>query len=50
MASWYGMGSSDMLEVARMSLHVAQMTSQKGMCACFDAVTANAAKVLRGFM
>ena len=30
MDPWYGMGSGDMLEVAHMGLHVAQMTSQKG--------------------
>ena len=42
----YGMGSGDMLEVAHMGLHVAQMTSQKGIRACFDAVTTNAAKVM----
>jgi cytosine deaminase len=29
-----------------MGLHVAQMTSQAGMQACFDAVTVNAARVL----
>ena len=46
MDPWYGMGSGDMLEVAHMGLHVAQMTSQKGMRACFDAVTVNAAKVM----
>ncbi|MDB5896424.1 MAG: N-isopropylammelide isopropylaminohydrolase [Ramlibacter sp.] len=46
MDPWYGMGSGDMLEVAHMGLHVAQMTSQKGVRACFDAVTTNAAKVM----
>ena len=46
MDPWYGMGCGDMLEVAHMGLHVAQMTSQKGIRACFDAVTANAAKVM----
>lgn len=46
MDPWYGMGSGDMLEVAHMGLHVAQMTSQQGIRRCFDAVTANAAKVL----
>ncbi|MBC7376095.1 MAG: amidohydrolase family protein [Burkholderiaceae bacterium] len=46
MDPWYGMGSADMLEVAHMGLHVAQMTSQKGIRACFDAVTTNAAKVM----
>jgi cytosine/creatinine deaminase len=46
MDPWYGMGSGDMLEVAHMGLHVAQMTSQKGIRACFEAVTTNAAKVM----
>jgi cytosine/creatinine deaminase len=46
MDPWYGMGSGDMLEVAHMGLHVAQMTSQQGIHACFDAVTGNAAKVM----
>jgi cytosine deaminase len=46
MDPWYSLGSADMLEVAQMGLHVAQMTSQAGMRACFDAVTTNAAKVL----
>ena len=46
MDPWYGMGSADMLEVAHMGLHVAQMTSQKGIKACYDAVTVNAAKVM----
>ena len=43
---WYGLGSGDLLEVAHMGLHVAQMTSRDGMRRCFDAVTVNAAKVL----
>lgn len=47
MDPWYGMGSGDMLEVAHMGLHVAQMTSQKGIRACFDAVTTNAARVMQ---
>ena len=46
MDPWYTLGSADMLEVAAMGLHVAQMTSQAGMRACFDAVTVNAAKIL----
>jgi cytosine deaminase len=46
MDPWYSLGSADMLEVAQMGLHVAQMTSQAQMRACFDAVTVNAAKVL----
>ena len=43
---WYALGSHDLLEVAHMGLHVAQMTGQAEMRACFDAVTVNAAKVL----
>ena len=46
MDPWYALGSGDMLEVAHMGLHVAQMTSQAQMRACFDAVTVNAAKVM----
>jgi cytosine deaminase len=43
---WYALGSADMLEVAAMGLHVAQMTSQQGMRQCFDAVTVNSARML----
>ena len=46
MDPWYPLGSADMLEVAAMGLHVAQMTSQAQMRACFDAVTVNNARVL----
>jgi cytosine/creatinine deaminase len=46
MDPWYSLGSGDMLEVAQMGLHVAQMTSQAGMRQCFDAVTANPARIL----
>jgi cytosine/creatinine deaminase len=46
MDPWYSLGSGDMLEVAHMGLHVAQMTSQAQMRACFDAVTVNPARVL----
>ena len=46
MDPWYGGGSADMLEAAHMGMHVAQMTSVKGVQACFDAVTVNAAKVM----
>ncbi len=46
MDPWYALGSGDMLEVAAMGLHVAQMTSQQGMRQCFDAVTVNNARVL----
>ena len=43
---WYSLGSADMLEVAQMGLHVAQMTSAAQIQACFDAVTVNAARVM----
>jgi cytosine deaminase len=46
MDPWYSLGSADMLEVAHMGLHVAQMTSQAGMRACFEAVTTHAATVM----
>lgn len=46
MDPWYSLGSGDMLEVAAMGLHVAQMTSQAQMRQCFDAVTVNSAKIL----
>jgi len=46
MDPWYSLGSGDMLEVAHMGLHVAQMTSQDGMRRCFQAVTTNAARVM----
>ena len=46
MDPWYSMGSGDMLEVAHMGLHVAQMTSQSAMRQCFDAVTVNPAQLM----
>ena len=46
MDPWYPLGSGDMLEVAAMGLHVAQMTSQAQMRQCFDAVTVNSAAIL----
>jgi len=46
MDPWYALGSGDMLEVAAMGLHVAQMTGQDGMRACFEAVTTSAARIL----
>ncbi len=47
MDPWYSLGSGDMLEVASMGLHVAQMTSQAAMRQCFDAVTCNPAKIMQ---
>jgi cytosine/creatinine deaminase len=46
MDPWYSLGSGDMLEVAQMGLHVAQMTGQESMRQCFLAVTDNPAKIL----
>ena len=46
MDPWYSLGSGDMLEVAAMGLHVAQMTGQDGMRACFAAVTDTPARIL----
>ena len=47
MDPWYSLGSADMLDVASMGLHVAQMTSQAGMGQCFDAITTNPARILQ---
>jgi len=46
MDPWYSLGSGDMLEVAHMGLHVAQMTGQAAMHACFLAVTETPARIL----
>ena len=46
MDPWYGFGSADMLEVAHMGVHVAQMTSQAQVRAAFDAVTTTPARIL----
>ncbi len=43
---WYSFGSQDMLEVAHMGLHVAQMTGADQMRQIFEAVTCNGAKVM----
>ncbi|TPL98611.1 amidohydrolase family protein [Mesorhizobium sp. B2-3-10] len=36
---WYSLGTADMLDVAFMGLHVAQMSSPADMARCFDMVT-----------
>jgi len=46
MDPWYSLGSGDMLEVAHMGLHVAQMTGQDAMRDCFGAVTETPARIL----
>lgn len=43
---WYSMGSGNMLEVAHMGLHVAQMTSIDQIHQCFAAVTTHPAQIL----
>ena len=43
---WYSLGQGDMLEVASMGVHVAQMTSREAMRWCYDAVTVNPAKAM----
>ena len=47
MDPWYSLGSGDMLEVAHMGLHMAQMTGQAAIRQCFEAVTTNPARVLQ---
>jgi cytosine/creatinine deaminase len=46
MDPWYSLGSGDMLEVAHMGLHVAQMTGRDAMRQCFAAITTEPAKIL----
>ncbi|MCK5203020.1 MAG: amidohydrolase family protein, partial [Desulfobacterales bacterium] len=46
MDPWYSFGSYDMIEVAHMGLHVAQMTSVDQMRQIFEAVTTNGARTL----
>ena len=43
---WYSLGTADMLDVAFMGLHVAQMTSPAEMRRCFDMVTEANARIL----
>ncbi len=43
---WYPLGSHDMLEVAHMAIHVAQMTGVAQMRSLFEAITTNGAKIL----
>jgi len=46
MDPWYSLGSADMLDVAHMGLHVAQMTSRAAMRECYAAVTETPAHIL----
>ncbi len=43
---WYSLGTGDMLDVAFMGLHVAQMTSPQEMARCFTMVTEENARIL----
>ncbi len=43
---WYSLGTADMLDVAFMGMHVAQMTSPEDMACCFDMVTNQNAQIL----
>lgn len=43
---WYSLGTADMLDVAFMGLHVAQMTHPEEMHRCFDMVTQVNAQIL----
>ena len=46
MDPWYPLGQADMLEVASMGLHVAQMTGQDAMRQCYAAITETPARLL----
>lgn len=46
MDPWYPLGSADMLEVAKMAIHVGQLTSREQMRAAFAAVTSVPASIL----
>jgi len=43
---WYSLGTADMLDVAFMGLHVAQMSSPAEMARCFDMVTTVNAQIM----
>ncbi len=46
MDPWYSLGTADMLDVAFMGLHVAQMTHPAEMARCFDMVTYGNAAIM----
>lgn len=46
MDPWYSLGSGDMLDVAHMGLHVAQMTHPAEMARCFAMVTEENARIM----
>ena len=43
---WYSLGTADMLDVAFMGLHVAQMSSPQEMARCFDMITQQNAAIM----
>lgn len=43
---WYSLGTADMLDVAFMGLHVAQMTAPEEMARCFTMVTETNAQIM----
>jgi cytosine deaminase len=43
---WYSLGTADMLDVAFMGLHVAQMTHPEEMRRCYDMVTVENARIM----
>jgi cytosine/creatinine deaminase len=43
---WYPLGTADMLDVAFMGLHVAQMTSPQDMRRCYEYITAEPARIM----
>ena len=46
MDPWYSLGTADMLDVAFMGLHVAQMSSPDEMRQCFEMVTKTNARIM----
>jgi cytosine deaminase len=46
MDPWYSLGTGDMLDVAHMGLHVAQMTSPEAMRECYEMVTTGPAGIM----
>ncbi|MCF2970452.1 amidohydrolase family protein [Synechococcus sp. Nb3U1] len=46
MDPWYPLGSGNMLEVAHMGIHAAQLTGYEQMRQCFLAITENPARIL----
>lgn len=47
MDPWYSLGNADMLDVAHMGIHAAQMTSPDEMYSCYQSITEIPAKILQ---